>query len=94
MLILHFNYLIDKGGNSVETYKSYRDKLKSLCPQPKQEWTKEDERLFYSTVWHLRNSVNNGDTEHFAGQLENWLKSLLLNLKKQNEDIAKLYSNE
>lgn len=30
MLILHFNYLIDKGGDSVETYKSYKEKLKSL----------------------------------------------------------------
>lgn len=30
MLILHFNYLINKGGDSVETYKSYREKLKSL----------------------------------------------------------------
>lgn len=37
MLILHFNYLIDKGGDSVETYKSYREKLKSLHPQPKQK---------------------------------------------------------
>lgn len=34
MLILHFNYLIDKGGDSVETYKSYIEKLKSLRPQP------------------------------------------------------------
>ena len=37
MLILHFNYLIDKGGESVETYKSYIKKLKSLRPQPKKE---------------------------------------------------------
>lgn len=34
MLILHFNYLINKGGDSVETYKSYIEKLKSLRPQP------------------------------------------------------------
>ena len=27
-------------------------------------------------VWHLRNSVNNGDCKHSAGQLEDWLKSL------------------
>lgn len=32
MLILHFNYLINKGGDSVETYKSYIEKLKSLRP--------------------------------------------------------------
>lgn len=34
MLILHFNYLINKGGDSVETYKSYIEKLKSFRPQP------------------------------------------------------------
>jgi len=32
MLILHFNYLINKGGDSVETYKSYIKGLKSLRP--------------------------------------------------------------
>ena len=34
MLILHFNYLINKGGDSVETYKSYIKGLKSIPPQP------------------------------------------------------------
>jgi len=54
--------------------ESYTSKwLKSLKPQ---QWSGEDERLFDSVVWHLRNSVNNGDTEHSAGQLEYWLKSL------------------
>ena len=42
----------------------------------KQVWSEEDERLFDSVVWHLRNSVNNVDIEHSAGQLEDWLKSL------------------
>jgi hypothetical protein len=43
MLILHFNYLIDKGGDSVETYKSYREKLKSLRPQP--HWKPSEEQM-------------------------------------------------
>lgn len=34
MLILHFNYLVNKGGDSVETYKSYIEGLKSLPPKP------------------------------------------------------------
>ena len=41
MLILHFNYLIDKGGDSVETYKSYIKKLKSLRPS----WKPSEEQM-------------------------------------------------
>lgn len=40
------------------------------------EWSEEDERMFDSVIWHLRNSVNNGNVKYTAGQLENWLKSL------------------
>ena len=50
--------------------------LKSFRPQPKQEWSEEDERMLKSVIWHLRYSVNNGDIEHTAGQLEFWLNSL------------------
>lgn len=39
-------------------------------------WSEEDEKMFGSVVWHLRNSVNNGEKRHSAGQLEDWLKSL------------------
>ena len=53
--------------------KSLKEKI---LPQPKQKWDEENERLFNSAIWHLRNSVNNGDIEHSAGQLEDWLKSL------------------
>ena len=55
----------------IDWLKSLKDRV-----QPKREWSKEYLRLFDSVVWHLRNSVNNGDTEHSAGQLEDWLKSL------------------
>ena len=39
-------------------------------------WSEEDERMLNSTIWHIRNSINNGDTEYSAGKLEDWLKSL------------------
>ena len=52
MLILHFNYMIDKeikeGGPSVETYKSYREKLKSLKPRP--HW-KPSEKQMGALLW-------------------------------------------
>ena len=50
--------------------------LKSLKPQPKQELSEEDERLFDKLVYHLRWSVNNGFTDIPAGPLEDWIKSL------------------
>ena len=53
-----------------------KDELEKQCAQKITEWSEEDERLFNSLVWHLRNSVNNGDCKHSAGQLEDWLKSL------------------
>ena len=53
-----------------------KDELEKQCAHKTAEWSEEDERLFNSLVWHLRNSVNNGDCKHSAGQLEDWLKSL------------------
>lgn len=47
-------------------------------------WSDEDERLSKSVIWHLRNSINNGDTTYSAGQLEDWLKNLK-NVKTQSQ---------
>lgn len=65
MLILHFNHLIDKGGDSVEAYKSYREKLKSLRPQPKQEWSEEDKETIEKTICILE--TNFKPNEGFTG---------------------------
>lgn len=40
------------------------------------EWSEEDKIMLNSIIWHVRNSVNNGDITYSAGQLEDWLKSL------------------
>ena len=77
-------------------------KLKSLRPHPKPEWSEEDEKK----IGRLRSVVNqlasytdsldvNGDyCEGDYAELDAWLKALLSNLKKKNEDVAKLCSNE
>jgi len=44
--------------------------------EQKPTWSAEDERMLNSTIWHLRYSVNNGDMEYSAGQLEDWLESI------------------
>ena len=48
-------------------------------------WSEEDERMLNSTIWHLRHSVNNGDTEYSAGQLEDWLKSIKDRIQPKQE---------
>ena len=65
-------YLEEKG---IDMIKAHRW-LESPKHQSKQEWSEEDERVLNSAIWHLRNSVNNGDRTYSAGQIEEWLKSL------------------
>lgn len=85
MLILHFNYLINKGGDSVETYKSYIEGLKSLRPQPKQEWSEKDKEMLMKVeqiVLKHWNSLSDSfyhkydDENQDAESCHNWLKSL------------------
>ena len=66
------------------------DWLKSLPErfnlQPKQEWNEKDNIMFENIVLCLK--------EYCLTDEIKWLKSLSLNLKNKNEDIAKLCSNE
>ena len=76
MLILHFNYLIHKGGDSVETYKSYIEKLKSLRPQPKQEWSEEDKYILKNIHDFVKENTINPNRVNCAKECLNWLNSL------------------
>lgn len=76
-------------------------RLKSLRPQPKQEWSEEDEAhrdfILESLEDQIRFCKKDAEGAHYAKQIrtaQNWLKFLPLNLKKKNEDVAKLCSNE
>lgn len=81
MLILHFNYLIDKGGDSVETYKSYREQLKSLRPQP--HWKPSEEQMYalknVVETYRQRHNISVGGDCIFIGveSLYNDLKKLI-----------------
>lgn len=82
---------------------------KRFVLQPKQEWSEEDERmrnqLIYDVEQHKKEglisakqnkatkALYNGIEECYDEKIA-WLKSLSLNLKKKNEDVAKLCSNE
>lgn len=76
--------------------------LEKQKEQKPAEWSEEDERM----IGRMRSVVNecafyndaldvNGDyCEGDYAKLDDWLKSLPLNLKKKNEDVAKLCSKE
>ena len=59
--------------------------------QPKQEWSEFDADCLRRAIWYVENPAPSviKDTN-----LVLWLKSLPLNLKKKNEDVKKLCSNE
>lgn len=78
MLILHFNYLINKGGDSVETYKSYREKLKSLRPQPHCKPSEEQMEALNEII----NTLAASKHPHESDYLFNRLNGLRKNLKK------------
>ena len=64
------------------------NKLKSLPPQLKREWSEKDKL-------HLNNAILAAEKEWGSDSCTSkWLKSLLLDLKKRNENVAKLCSNE
>jgi len=74
-------------------------RFKSLRPQPKPEWNEEDEKMRQSIIKDIEFERNytSSTTGKVIGKYNeqiNWLKSLPLNLKKKNEDAAKLCSNE
>ena len=69
------------GGDIVNikpAYKAEIDWLKSLKDrvQPKQEWSEEDEKMWKSALWHVKNSCGNGGKNSGEFEVYNWLKSL------------------
>lgn len=51
--------------------KSLKDRI-----QPKQEWNKEDEKFLKTALWHISNSISNGDSTDIQCDTTEWLKSL------------------
>jgi len=103
-------YMLERVKDSVEIAKSYSthngecykeelDWLEFLPErfnlQPKQEWSKEDEIQLKEALEVLDESIKHLPLGYSYTELvKTWLKSLPLNLKKKNEDVAKLCSNE
>jgi hypothetical protein len=40
------------------------------------EWSEEDEKLYKSTLWHIKNSCGNGGKNSGEFEVYNWFKSL------------------
>lgn len=65
------------------------DWLKSLedrvFPQPRQEWTEEDEVCYISIMKHLKYSITNGKPETYTnGRLTDWIEKRAKFLRPQN----------
>lgn len=95
MLILHFNYLIHKGGDSVETYKSYIEKLKSLRPpqycencklkRSVENWKPSEEQM--DALNEVINTLAVSKYPHESDYLFNILNGLRKNLKSYSHEI-------
>ena len=76
-------------------------RLNNYRPQKPAEWSDEDEKIRQSIIKDIEFERNytsattnkTVEIEKYNEQI-NWLKSLSINLKKKNEDIEKLCSNE
>lgn len=64
-------------------HKAAMTAVKKLYKQRPAEWSEKDKRMLESVIYHLRNSVNNGDVDHSADELEEWLKSLCHQSKQE-----------
>ena len=91
--------IIRKAVKEVGLTQHQIDWFKTNVFLPKQEWSEEDEKIRQSIIKDIefeRNytfATTNKTVEKYTEQI-NWLKNLSLDLKKRNEDIAKLCSNE
>lgn len=62
--------------------KSLEDRV---FPQPRQEWTEEDEVCYISIMEHLKYSITNGKPETYTnGRLTDWIEKRAKFLRPQN----------
>ena len=65
-------YLMDKNYGKASMLMGLTDKLKSLRPQPKQEWSEEDEEMIQDIIASIDTNIAASDFH----EMEDWLKSL------------------
>lgn len=53
--------------------------------EQKSAWSENDERLFISALWHVKNSCGNGGKNSGEFEVYNWLKSLKERVQPQQE---------
>ena len=80
----HAQNILESTLNKVEGYQSDDGILEHKCAitavkklyKQKPAWSKEDERMFKSALWHVKNSCGNGGKNSGEFEVYNWLKSL------------------
>jgi len=79
------DYLKDGSSECIPTVKEVISKLKSLKPQPKQEWTEDDE-YYYGIIQYILNNECVGKTD--KENAINWVKSLRPQNNITDEELA------
>lgn len=67
-----------------EVMKSVSDEIDEMLEkEQKSAWSEDDDRMLESLLWHLRYSINGGDVDHTAGQIEKWINDRFKSLRPQ-----------
>ena len=53
------------------------------------EWSEEDERMYNSALWHIKNSCSNGGKNSGEHEVYHWLKAIKVRVQRQNMWINK-----
>lgn len=84
---IKFNFVYNKEKMTdalIAQYNRFFDKIKSLKPQPRQEWSEEDEAAFGDLMWCIEQARKSAKDENDMGNIwfaENWLKKKLKSLR-------------
>lgn len=56
--------------------KCFLESLRNTGSNTSADWSEEDEKLYTSALWHIKNSCGNGGKDSGEYEVYNWLKSL------------------
>ena len=92
--LYHAQRILEKTLGSVDGYQSDDGILEHKCAisavkklyeQKSAVWSEEDERMFNSALWHVKNSCGNGGKNSGEFEVYNWFKSLKNRVQPKQE---------
>lgn len=72
-----WNEAYEKGYSlGYENGRNEQKPIDAIAKMKQVEWSEEDEKLYNSALWHVKNSCSNGGKNSGEFEVYNWLKSL------------------